>query len=153
MARLTLTEASRITGAARSTLYRAISEGRLTREPDGTIDTVELLRAGFSLQNEASQETLRDDSSLHDATPPRQPEDAPAILYLERLVATLERELEAAKIREAKLLEREAELLGLLRAQQGAQQRVLQEGRARPGFVSRLLASFHRPSSAENPHS
>jgi hypothetical protein len=54
MARITLTEASRITGAARSTLYRAIHEGRLTREPDGTVDTVELLRAGFALQRTTS---------------------------------------------------------------------------------------------------
>jgi hypothetical protein len=26
-------------GVARSTLYRAIKDGRLTRDPDGTIDT------------------------------------------------------------------------------------------------------------------
>ena len=77
MARVTLTEASRITGAARSTLYRAVAEGRLTREPDGTVDTAELLRAGFALQHETSQEALQPDSALHDATPPIQAEDAP----------------------------------------------------------------------------
>jgi hypothetical protein len=99
MARVTLTEASRITGAARSTLYRAIAEGRLTREPDGTVDTAELLRAGFTLQYETSSETLQADSPLHDATASLQAEDATAIAYLERLVATLERELDAARTR------------------------------------------------------
>jgi hypothetical protein len=144
MARLTLTEASRITGAARSTLYRAIAEGRLTREPDGTIDTVELLRAGFALQHATSEEALQDDATIHDATPPIQGEDAPAILYLERLVATLERELEAAKTREAQLLEREAELLALVRAHQQAQQRLLGEGQVRKSFVARMFASLRR---------
>ena len=55
MARLTLTEASRITGAARRTLSRAIQEGRLTREPDGAGDTAELLRTGFVLQHATSE--------------------------------------------------------------------------------------------------
>src|SRR5437764_7887344 len=140
MARLTLTDASRITGAARSTLYRAIAEGRLTREPDGTIDTAELLRAGFALQRETSSETLQGDSPLHDATPPIQVEDATAVAYLERLVATLERNLDAARTREAQLLEQQATLLTLLRAQQDAYQRVLPEGRVRPGILSRLIA-------------
>ena len=129
MARITLTEASRITGAARSTLYRAIHEGRLTREPDGTVDTAELLRAGFALQRATS------DSSG---------EDTPALLYLERLVATLERELEAAKAREATLLEREAKLLTLLRTQQETHQRLLEQGRPLQGFWARLVAPWRR---------
>jgi hypothetical protein len=116
----------------------------LTREPDGTIDTVELLRAGFALQHATSEEALQDDATIHDATPPIQGEDAPAILYLERLVATLERELEAAKTREAQLLEREAELLALVRAHQQAQQRLLEEGQVRKSFVARMFASLRR---------
>jgi hypothetical protein len=148
MARMTLTEASRITGAARSTLYRAIEEGRLTREPDGTVDTAELLRAGFALQHATSDTTLHDDATIHDATPGTYGEDASAILYLERLVATLERELEAAKTREAQLLEREAELLALLRAQQETQQRLLEQGRPPQGFLARMVASWRRPPSS-----
>lgn len=71
-------------------------------------------------------------------------EEATAILYLERLVATLERELGAAKTREAQLLEREAELLALLRAQQEAQQHLLGEGPMRKGIVSRVIAAFRK---------
>jgi hypothetical protein len=108
------------------------------------IDTAELLRAGFALQHETPDEALQGDSPLHDATPLIQAEDASIILYLERLVETLKRELEAARIREAKLLEREAELLALFRAQQEAQQRLLGEGRARPGFVTHMIASLRR---------
>jgi hypothetical protein len=152
MARLTLTEASRITGAARSTLSRAIQEGRLTREPDGTVDTVELLRAGCTLQHATSETTLQGDAALHDATTHTQAEDVPAILYLERLVATLERELEEAKTREAKLLEHEAELLALVRAQQEAQQRLLEQGRRPKSFMTRMITSWRRlPASETTP--
>jgi len=62
----------------------------------------------------------------HDATPGTGGKDAPALLYLERLVATLERELEAAKARKATLLEREAELLALVRTQQETHQRLVE---------------------------
>ena len=75
-------------------------------------------------------------------------EDAPAILYLERLVATLERELVAAKAREATLLEREAELLTLLRAQQETHQRLLEQGRPPQGFLARMVAPWRRAPSS-----
>ena len=39
-----------MTSTSRQTIYRALEAGRLTWEPDGTIETAELLRAGFSLQ-------------------------------------------------------------------------------------------------------
>ena len=148
MARITLTAASRITGAARSTVYRAIHEGRLTREPAGPVDTAELLRAGCALQRATSEATLHDDAVIHDATLGTGGEDAPAILYLERLVATLEREWAAAKAREATLLEREAELLTLLRAQQETHQRLLEQGRPPQGFLARMVAPWRRAPSS-----
>jgi hypothetical protein len=106
MAKLNITEAANVAGVARSTLYRAIKEGRLTRDPDGTIDTSELIRAGFTLHHATPSATSEDDSPyaspLHNAT---QQNSRQATQHLERLVATLERELEAAKAREAELLE------------------------------------------------
>ena len=72
----------------------------------------------------------------------------PAGRYVQRLVATLERELEAAETREAQLLEREAELLALLRAQQETQQRLLEQGRPPQGFLARMVASWRRPPSS-----
>src|SRR5712691_6459107 len=45
MAKLTISDAARVAGVARSTLHRAIRAGRLSVDPDGHIDTAELLRA------------------------------------------------------------------------------------------------------------
>jgi hypothetical protein len=85
----------------------------------------------------------------HDATPGTGGEDAPAILSLERLVATtLERELEAAKAREATLLEREAELLALVHTQQETHQRLLEQGRPPQGFWTRMVAPWRRAPSS-----
>src|SRR5215510_11497384 len=53
MAKLSIADASRVAGVARSTLYRAIQNGRLSADPDGCIDTAELLRAGYTLQRSA----------------------------------------------------------------------------------------------------
>ena len=62
-----LTQSARLTGASRSTLYRAIRDGHITRDSDGKIDTTELLRAGFTLQPDTGdtsqvihEDTLRD---------------------------------------------------------------------------------------------
>jgi small-conductance mechanosensitive channel len=77
MAKLTITEAAALTGKHRSTLYRAIEAGRLSCDPDGCLDTAELLRVGYTLQavpepphataqRDATQQ-LRD-TAQHDAT-------------------------------------------------------------------------------------
>ena len=49
MATLTVVEAARVTGVSRSQLYRYIKAGKLSRTPDGLLDTAELLRAGLML--------------------------------------------------------------------------------------------------------
>jgi len=50
MATLTITDAARVTGVSRMLRYRYIKAGKLSRTPDGLIDTAELLRAGPLLQ-------------------------------------------------------------------------------------------------------
>ena len=50
MAKLSLTDAARVTGVSRVTLHRYIKAGKLSRSADGTIDTAELLRIGLVLQ-------------------------------------------------------------------------------------------------------
>src|SRR5215475_6184166 len=47
MAKLTITDAARVAGVARSTLYRAIQTDRVSADPDGRVDTAELLRVGY----------------------------------------------------------------------------------------------------------
>jgi hypothetical protein len=53
MARLRITEAAKVAGVSRVTLFRYVKGGKLTRHPDGTVDTAELQRAGFTLQQAA----------------------------------------------------------------------------------------------------
>jgi len=66
MAKLTITEAARVAGVARSTLHRAINAGRISIDPEGHLDTAELLRAGNTL-HVATQQV--DATPLHDAPP------------------------------------------------------------------------------------
>ncbi len=57
MAKLTISDAARVAGVARSILHRAIKHGRLNVDPNGHIDTAELLRAGYMLQRSTQQQT------------------------------------------------------------------------------------------------
>src|SRR5262249_49906880 len=118
MAKLTISDAARVAGVARSTLHRAIRAGRLSVDPDGSLDTAELLRAGYTLQRSTPQQRV---VALHDATPRSsgaQHVITPAVsqgemlLQQERDLLRLERdllrrELEAAHTREQAALERE----------------------------------------------
>src|SRR5712691_2189380 len=116
MAQLTITDAARVTGVSRMLLYRYIKAGKLSRTPDGLLDTAELLRAGLLLQH--SDVTIPV-TPLHDVTPSRDipvtpvtatvppPVTTPATAEtqtLERLIAVLQRELDAARERETTLL-------------------------------------------------
>src|ERR1051326_4210504 len=118
MAKLTISDASRVAGVARSTLHRAIRAGRLMADADGRLDTAELLRAGYTLQRSTPQPRP---GALQSATPrssealqasiPLEPQALSAVhqesdlLRLERDL--LRRELEAAQAREQAALERE----------------------------------------------
>jgi hypothetical protein len=120
MAKLTISDAARVASVARSTLHRAIKQGRLSVDADGRIDTAELLRAGYTLQRSVQQEKP---GSLQDATPRSsvaQQVSSPAeiqpllavqqerdLLRMERDL--LRRELEAAQMREQEALGREQE--------------------------------------------
>jgi hypothetical protein len=68
MAKLTITDASRVAGVTRSTFYRAIQTDRLSADSDGYVDTATLLRAGYTLQRSAQQIK---GVSQNDATPTR----------------------------------------------------------------------------------
>jgi len=130
MAKHTLTQSARITGASRSTLYRAIREGRITRDPEGKIDTSELLRAGFTIRSD----TVDTPQVIHEETSRNVQRDDMS----ERLVHRLERELEDAKAREndlRRMLELEQKkTAGLIEAGQQAAAQLPQ----RPGLRSRL---------------
>lgn len=157
MAKLTISDAARVAGVARSTLHRAIKHGRLSVDPDGHIDTAELLRAGYTLQRSTQQNRS---GALQDATPRSkntQQASIPAetqastIVQQERDVLRLERdmlqrELEAAQSREQAAYtreqtalerehaarDREALLLHMLQQMQHRYDRLLEAPRPAP---------------------
>ena len=130
MAKLTLTHAAATTGVNRSTLHRAVKDGRLSREPDGRFDTAELLRAGFALRAPAPEAPGAPEPAL--PAPPEPPRPVLALTLeperqrWERERALLVQALDAAQAREAASREREAQRLQLLQADQ--QQRLLPAG-------------------------
>lgn len=150
MAKLTISDAARVAGVARSTLHRAIRAGRLSADPDGQLDTAELLRAGYTLQRSTHQAKV---VALQDATlratgaqqisMPVETHEIP-LLHQERELLRLERdllrrELEAAHTREQAALERErvarereALLLRMLEQAQQQSQRLLEAPRSAP---------------------
>src|SRR5262249_45268021 len=72
MAKLTLSDAARACGVARTTIQRAVRTGRVSLDAEHQVDTAELLRAGYQL----------DAAVLHAASPhvtaPAQQNAAPA---------------------------------------------------------------------------
>ena len=113
MATLTITDAARVTGVSRMLLYRYIKSGKLSRTPEGLIDTAELLRAGLMLH---TRDVTRGVTSLHGVTEGTVTPDPSVTLpvtstvttetqTLERLITVLQRELDAARDRETLLLQ------------------------------------------------
>jgi len=143
MAKLSPTEAARTTGASRRTIYRAIEEGRLTRDPDGRIDTAELLRAGFSLQHpDASNHAIpsQNEVALELSADP-----------MTQVIAALEREAETLRTELAAARERETRLLHLLEEEQKHRHRLLEAGAPASasgplvGWLQRLRGVRRRP--------
>jgi hypothetical protein len=143
MAKLTISDASRVAGVARSTLHRAIRAGRLSVDPDGHVDTAELLRAGYTLQRSTLQDATPRSSDAQQGAIPAETQALPAVhqerdlLRLERDL--LRRELEVAHLREQAALEREqaarereALLLHMLEQAQQQSQRLLDMPRSVP---------------------
>jgi helix-turn-helix protein len=115
MATLTVVDAARITGVSRSQLYRYIRSGKLSRTPDGLLDTAELLRAGLMLHVPSVPSPVSSPvPETHDATidyVSPVPEPVPRVpstdtAPLERLIDVLQRELAAARDRETLLTQR-----------------------------------------------
>jgi hypothetical protein len=118
MAKLSKIDAAKAIGVSRQTLYNYLKDGRLSADPDGLIDTADLLRAGFSLHRLDSQ---TDEHIGHELTP--SPEDTQQELtrtdeQMALLISTLQRERDLLyrELEDAKA--EKARLLGLLESQQ-----------------------------------
>ena len=124
MTLLTLTQAAKTAGIARSTLYRAIHNGRLSvaYQPDGSkgIDTSELQRVFGSLQNKT--ELTKQYDAQQDVALLRARIDA-----LERENGLLRDEVQASRARESKLLDVISQ--GLLEAPKSKHRKSKKKGR------------------------
>jgi hypothetical protein len=109
MATLTIADAARVTGVSRMLRYRYSKSGKLSRTPEGLIDTAELLRAGLLFQ---TSDVTIGVTPLHDVTLPSvtpetsvtspvtsavTPSVSAETQTLERLIDVLQRELDAAR--------------------------------------------------------
>jgi small-conductance mechanosensitive channel len=98
MARLSITNAARVTGVSRVTLHRHIKAGKLRQQPDGTVDTTDLTHAGFVLQletiSERNTESARVVPPVTPATPVTPRPLIPEIDYRERYIARLEQDVD-----------------------------------------------------------
>jgi hypothetical protein len=112
MAKLSITDAARVTGVSRVTLHRYIKAGKLSRSADGTMDTAELLRIGLVLHSDTVLQPvmLQRDVTPHETPPVTLPDPA----TLQQLIGVLRRELDAAHAREEAAREREATLLQMV---------------------------------------
>ena len=170
MAKLTVSDAARVTGVSRMLLYRYIKTGKLSRTPDGFLDTAELLRVGLVLQ---TSDVMTPVTMLHDVTSPSPtvvtPVVTPAVTgettALERLVTVLQRELDeahtreqVAQAREARYQEQIAQLAHLVEQMQHRYDRLLEAPRSvpapsAPAPLVRAPADTAPPTHVVSPHS
>lgn len=130
MAKLTISDAARVAGVSRVTLHRYIKAGKLSRTPDGMIDTAELLRLGMVLRPATVSQPV---TVQQEVTPPATPlVSASDTGTVQQLISVLQRELDAAHAREHAAQEREALLLQMLSQMQQQNQRLLDMPRATP---------------------
>lgn len=126
MALLSISDAARVAGVSRVTLHRYIKAGKLSRTPEGLIDTAELLRLGMVLHPDTVYQPV---TVQQEVTPPATPPVSPAdTATLQQLIGVLQRELDAAHAREQAAQEREALLLHMLQQVQQQSQRLLEAG-------------------------
>ena len=91
MAKLSLSEVSNRFNVSRSTLYRAIKEGRISRGADGLFDVAEVIRC-FG-------EPIKKNDSIQSINPPKDDTD------LRQLVEFMRKEIESYKDREKRYLD------------------------------------------------
>ena len=124
MAKLSKSDAAKVSGVSRQTLYVYLREGRLSADPDGRIDTAELLRAGFALQGLQSADSQPVSEDLHELTPRSDISDT-TVDILRDQIQILREELQDARVERQAAREHIAELTAMLREAQQQNQRLL----------------------------
>jgi hypothetical protein len=89
MAKLTISDAARACGVARTTIQRAVKTGRLSLDAEHQVDTAELLRLGYPVDAAVLHAASQQDIPLmqQDAAPPRStPQRSDAALHELQLI-------------------------------------------------------------------
>ena len=151
------TEAARLIGVVRQTLYDYIKQGRISVDPDGLIDASELIRAGFQLrlpdspQDVGNGHNTTDNTSGSDTQPGAQDHKAPmskVIELYEQRIGSLERDIADARRREKAAVAREQRLLSMLEQEQKQRQLYLPApGRKTPKRIA--VGVFSRKGSPQ----
>ena len=123
MTKLSISEAARACGVARTTLQRAIRTGRLSLDTEHRVDTSELLRAGYQVDAAALHAVMQRDHAVtpQNAAPLRSSTPQPDATQQELALLRQERDMLQ---RENTRLVQQVEVL--LTMQQGTQQHLTQ---------------------------
>ena len=68
MSRINISQASKKFNVSRNTLYKYIKSGKLTKDENGLVDTIDLVRLFGSHVNTQSQLTVDDSKPEHEMT-------------------------------------------------------------------------------------
>ena len=145
------TEAAKLIGVVRQTIYDYIKQGRISVDADGLIDTSELIRAGFQLRLPDSPQDVGNghettgDTTKTDTQSGAQAHQAPMSKVIElydKQIDSLERDLADARKREEEAVAREQRLLSMLEQEQKQRQLYLPAPPAeRPkGLLARIFS-------------
>ena len=149
------TEAAKLIGVVRQTIYDYIKQGRISVDADGLIDTSELIRAGFELrlpdspQGVGNGHDTTENTTGTDTEPGPQDHKVPiskVIELYEQRIGYLEQDVADARRREEEAVAREQRLLSIIEQEQKQRQVYLPApAEKRPGGL--LSGVFSRKGS------
>ena len=107
MSRINISQASKKFNVSRNTLYKYIKSGKLTKDENGLVDTIDLVRLFGSHVNTQSQLTVDDSKPEHEITQYQHREQLlqKQVEQLQLQVSSLEKQLQYVKANEAWLKE------------------------------------------------
>lgn len=103
MSRINISQASKKFNVSRNTLYKYIKSGKLTKDENGLVDTIDLVRLFGSHVNTQSQLTVDDSKPEHEITQYQHREQLllKQVEQLQLQVASLEKQLQYVQANEA----------------------------------------------------
>lgn len=103
MSRINISQASKKFNVSRNTLYKYIKSGKLTKDENGLVDTIDLVRLFGSHVNTQSQLTVDDSKPEHEITQYQHREQLllKQVEQLQLQVASLEKQLQYIQANES----------------------------------------------------